>query len=179
MPPKPFKATIEDSVPKVDDDIAVGEDLEFQRKWWRFETFVWTFFFLVLVADGLGLFGRGWLSKAEKQTPDGALTLHYEWVERAATPSIMSFDLGPAAVHDGAVRLFVSNSIVRDLGARRISPEPLRSEMVDGGIVYTFPGEGGRMVVQIALAPELPGEDRFQVAIPGSKPLRGKVLIVP
>ena len=179
MHAKPFKTTIDDSVPKVDDDIAVGEDIEFQRKWWRFETVVWSFFLLVLVADGLGLFGRGWLSKAEKHTADGSLTLHYEWVERAATPSIMSFDFGPAAIHDGAVKLYVSNSIVKELGPRRISPEPLRSEMVDGGIVYTFPGAGRNMVVQIALAPEFPGEDRFQVAVPGNNPIRGKVLIVP
>lgn len=176
---KPFQAKIEDSVPKVDDEIAVGEDLDFQRKWWRFEKSVWLFFFLVLIADGLGLLGRGWLSKAEKHTSDGSLTLKYDWIERASTPSVMSFQLGKSALHDGAVQLYVSNSIVKELGAQRISPQPLRSELGNAGITYTFPAGRGARIVQIELAPQFPGEARFQVAVPGSDSIRGKILIVP
>lgn len=173
------KSKTQDSVPKVDAEIAVGENLDFQRKWWRFETVVWCLFFLLLVADGLGLLGRGWLSKARKHTPGGALTLDYEWAERAATPSLMTFDFGNSAIHDGAVQLYVSNSVVKQLGAQRISPQPLHSELVDGGITYTFPAGGGSMVVQIELTPQFPGEASFQVAVPGSRPIHGQVVIFP
>jgi hypothetical protein len=65
-------------VPKIDDQVAVGEDLDFQCKWWRFEDAVWCVFLAVLICDLLGLFGRGWFAKAERSTPDEALTLHYE-----------------------------------------------------------------------------------------------------
>ena len=54
-----FTKPVEDSVAKVNDEIAVGEDLEFQRKWWRFENIAWIFFALIIVLDVAGLFGRG------------------------------------------------------------------------------------------------------------------------
>jgi hypothetical protein len=54
---------VEDTVPKIGNELAVGEDLEFQRRWWRFERVVWTIFLLILVADLAGLLGRGPLSK--------------------------------------------------------------------------------------------------------------------
>ena len=89
-----FLNPVEDSVPKVDDEIAVGEDLEFQRRWWRFEKLVWTVFLIVIVCDLAGLFGRGWLAKAEASTPDRALTVSYERIERANTPSTMTLRFG-------------------------------------------------------------------------------------
>lgn len=50
MPATKFSEPIEDSVSKVDDAIAVGEDLNFQRRWWRFERAIWVAFALILVA---------------------------------------------------------------------------------------------------------------------------------
>lgn len=170
---------VKDTVPKIDGDIAVGENLDFQRRWWHFERFIWIFFLLVLIADVLGLFGRGWLSKAELHTPDRALTLHYDWVERNSTPSVMTLYFGPAAVHNGRVQIFVSDSIIKSLGAQRIAPEPAASEIGQDGITYTIPANGGKMSMEIGLMPNFPGEERFEVRIPGSQPLRGTVFVVP
>lgn len=184
MPVQPLKSQMKeskvgDSVPKVAGEIAVGEDLEFQRRWWRFERIVWGFLLLVLVADVLGLFGRGWLSKAERHSTDGALTLHYEWVERASTPSIMTLDFGNPAIHDGRVQFYVSSSVVRPLGAQRISPQPQSSTIGDGGITYTFPATAAPMTVQIELMPSFPGIHPFEIRVPGSQPIRGKIVVVP
>ncbi len=52
---------VEDTVPKVDNEVAVGEDLPFQRKWWKFENAVWIVFSIVILLDLLGVFGRGYL----------------------------------------------------------------------------------------------------------------------
>ncbi|HEV2136094.1 MAG TPA: hypothetical protein VGR47_17785 [Terracidiphilus sp.] len=175
----PPKTKLGDTVPKVAGDISVGEDLEFQRKWWRFEQIVWMLFLAVIVADLLGLFGRGWLAKAEKHTSDDALTLHYERIERTSTPSIMTLDFGPAAIHEGRVQVFVSNSIVKELGARRISPQPQASTIGDNGITYTFPATGGKMMISISLMPELPAENNFEVRVAGSTAIRGHVYVMP
>ncbi len=51
MAAKSFSQPVEESVSKVNDEIAVGEDLDFQRKWWRFEKFVWILFSLIIVLD--------------------------------------------------------------------------------------------------------------------------------
>ncbi len=100
----PFASPVEDSVPKVDDEVAVGEDLEFQRRWWRFERIVWIFFTLLIVCDLLGLFGRGPLAKAQLHSSDGALNVRYERIERTGTPSMMVIQFGPAAVRDGKIQ---------------------------------------------------------------------------
>jgi hypothetical protein len=167
-PPADFKTDpVEDTVPKVEDEIAVGEDLDFQRRWWKFERVVWTFFLLILVCDLLGLFGRGWLAKAKASPPDGALNLDAERSARGSTPSIMTLHLGQAAIHDGKIRIFISDSLVRPLGAQRVSPQPAESALADGGISYTFPATGAPATVQIALEPSFPGSHSFRIQVLG------------
>jgi hypothetical protein len=175
----PFSKPVEDSVPKVDNAIAVGEDLDFQRKWWRFERIAWVLFGVIILCDVLGLFGRGYLANAERRTGDGSVDLKYERVERASTPSIMTFRFGPSAVHDGRIRLFVSEDVVKALGAQRISPQPAESVVGGGGITYTFPASDPDAVVEIMLEPSFPGVHSFEVGVPGSEMVREKVAVVP
>src|ERR1700753_3009847 len=95
----PLAERVLDRVPRVDDAVSVGEDLDFQRRWWKFENAAWLLLVLILIADGLGVFGRGWLAKTESRTPDGALDIRYERVERTGTPSEMTLVIGPGAIH--------------------------------------------------------------------------------
>jgi hypothetical protein len=179
MPEQPFTAPVEDSVPKIADKVAVGEDLEFQRKWWRFERIIWSFFALMIVCDLLGVFGRGWLAKAERATPDQALILHYDRVERTSTPSMMTLHFGPAAIQNGRVQVFISDSIVKGLGAERVSPEPVVSATGDDGITYQFAATQAPADVQISLEPAKPGRQQFRVQLQGEPPLAGSVVVVP
>ena len=64
---------VEDTVQKINNELAVGEDLEFQRKWWKVERGIWIFFLLLIIADLLGAFGRGWLAKAHRAASDNSL----------------------------------------------------------------------------------------------------------
>ena len=179
MPEEPFTSPVQDSVPKVDQQIAVGENLEFQRKWWRFERIVWSIFLLILVCDLLGLFGRGLLSKAKRVSADGSLTLDYERMERADTPSIMTLHFANDAIHDGRVQVFVSRGVIGPLGAQRISPQPLVSAIGKGGITYTFAATQGPGVVQIALKPSFPGPHTFSMRMAGGEPIEGSVFVFP
>src|SRR3978361_2330098 len=162
----PFTSPVEDSVPKVDGTVAVGEDLKFQRKWWRFESAIWGFFLFCLVCALLGLFGRGDLAKAKVSTADQTLMLDYERIERAGTPSIMPLHFGQSAIHDGRINVFISQSIVKRLGAQRISPQPALSTLSNGGITYTFAAEGPS-VVEISLSTSFPGSQRFTMSFWG------------
>jgi hypothetical protein len=179
MPQQPFTSPVQDTVPKVDQQIAVGENLEFQRKWWRFERIVWSVFLLILVCDLLGLFGRGLLSKAKQVSADGSLTLEYERMERADTPSIMTLHFADGAIHDGRVQVFVSRAVVGSLGAQRVSPQPLISAIGKGGITYTFAATQGPAVVQIALKPSFPGPHKFSMRMVGGEPIEGSVFVFP
>ncbi|RRA48722.1 hypothetical protein [Acidipila sp. EB88] len=144
---------VEDSIAKVDNELAVGEDLDFQRRWWRFEKWIWRFFALLVLADIAGLFGRGPLAKAQKHTPDGAMHIKYERIERFSTPSILTIQLGPASVRKGTVHVWVSSSVVDRLGNQRVIPAPSQSEVVKDGVIYTFPADDVPSEIAFALQP--------------------------
>jgi hypothetical protein len=173
-----------DKIPRIDDAIAVGEDLKFQRTWWRFEQLAWLILILVLIADALGLLGRGWLARAQRATPDGALHVRYERIERTGTPSQMTIEFGPASIRNGRVHLFASESLVRELGAQRIIPEPLVSQLTPDGITYTFAATDSRATVSFALEPSFPGVHQIELRIPESDGspsdiVRARVAVLP
>lgn len=174
-----FLNPVEDSVPKVDDEIAVGEDLDFQRRWWRFEKIVWAVFLIVIACDLAGLFGRGWLAKAQASTPDKALTVEYDRIERANTPSTMTLRFGAAAIRGGHVQLYLSDSVVHDLGAQRIAPQPATSTPGQGGISYVIPVTTAPAAVQVQLQPSAPGRYTFKVQLADTAPITRRVLVLP
>jgi hypothetical protein len=178
MSEEAFLSPVEDTVPKTG-DVAVGEDLEFQRAWWRFERGIWIFFLLLLIADLLGLFGRGWLAKAKAVDQSQTLSLDYERIERANTPSIMTLHFGRAAIQNGKVKVFVSEEIIKPLGAQRISPQPESSTIGDGGITYTFAATQPPATAEIALSPSFPGAHHFRIQVAGGQPIDGDVVVVP
>ena len=120
-----FSQPVEESVSKVNNEIEVGEDLDFQRKWWRFENFVWVIFSLIIVLDLCGVFGRGPFAKAERRTADGTIDVKYERIERTESPSILTIRFGQSAIVDGKIKLYISESLVQGLGTQRIIPAPL------------------------------------------------------
>ena len=170
---------VEDSVPKVDGAVAVGEDLDFQRRWWRFEHIVWSVFLLVIICDLLGLFGRGYLANAKRSTTDQTMDLKYERIERAKAPSIMSVSFGPSAIQNGAIHLFVSESIVKELGAQRVVPQPASSTVGNGGITYTFPATSVPATVDFSLSPNHPGIHDFTIGVAGAEMVKARVTIFP
>ncbi len=175
----PFKKPVEDSVSKVNNEIAVGEDLNFQRKWWRFEKIIWTIFTAIVILDLLGAFGRGYLAHNRIHTPDNVLDMKYDRIARFDTPSNMSVSFGPGAVRDGKVQLFVSQSVISDLGAQRISPQPQTSTVGNGGALYTFDATRPPAIVQIAFQSSKPGLHHITVQVPGTEALHARVLVMP
>lgn len=179
MPQQIETKPVGDDVPRIEGDVAVGEDLEFQRKWWRFEKIIWTFFVVVLIADLSGLLGRGPLANADRQTGDGVLRVKYERVQRENTSSIMTILPQESAMHDGKLRLFVSNSILDKFGAQRVIPQPETSSVGDGGVTYTFAAQGMPMTVQLELKPSFIGRHAFTIGIPGGESVQAKSLVLP
>ena len=179
LPPSMPLRTVADTVAKIDDSVAVGEDLEFQRKWWKFERGVWIFFGLIVVCDLLGVFGRGYVATAERKSADRTVDVHYDRIERANTSSRMTIRFGQPAIRNGEIHLFVSTSLVRDLGAERISPQPGKSAVGSGGITYTFPTTGLPASVDIAVSPSYSGVHTFTVGVPGADMVTAKVTVLP
>ena len=166
-------------VPKVDDAIAVGEDLKFQEKWWTFERAAWSFFVLVLIADVLGMFGSGWLANATIAQPGSAMVVKYERVERSGTPSKMQIQFDPDAAANGKLVVFVSDTVLKGLGAQRVIPQPETSTVLKDGVLYTFsagttPGEIG-----FEMQPSAPGVHWFHIQVQGKSMVSARVVVMP
>src|ERR1700761_2289644 len=127
MVTEPFTTPVQDSVAKVNDDIQVGENLDFQRKWWRFENMVWIFFTLIIVLDIAGLFGRGPIAKAERRAADGTIDVKYERIERTDSPSVLNIRIGPYEIVVGKSKVNISESLVKSLGTQRVIPAPIET----------------------------------------------------
>lgn len=170
---------VSDSVPKINGEVAVGEDLRFQRRWWRFEQMVWWTFAAVLVCNLAGLLGRGPLAKASKVSDDGTLRVEYERIQRFETPSMLRVQFGPGAARDGKLEVWTSESLVRDLGNQRIVPQPLSSKLDTGRLLYTFPTDRVPATVEFALQPISPGRHELELQVPGRTALRLGIFVVP
>ncbi|HET6216756.1 MAG TPA: hypothetical protein VFE27_07020 [Acidobacteriaceae bacterium] len=179
MATKPFTRPVENSVAKVNDEVAVGEDLEFQRKWWRFENAAWIAFTLIIVLDLSGLFGRGPLAKAQRHAADGTMDVKYERIERTASPSIMTIQFGPSAIKDGKVQLYIGNSLIKLLGTQRVIPAPQETVVGEGGLTYSFPASKPPASVDLALQPLGPGIFDFTIGVVGAQRVHAKVVVVP
>ena len=179
MVTEPSTTPVTQSAPRVNSEIEVGEDLEFQRKWWRFENLVWILFTLIIVLDIAGLFGRGPIAKAERRSADGTINVRYERIERTDSPSILTVEFGPSAIQDGKIKLYVSESLVKSLGTQRVIPAPIETTVGDGGLTYTLPASKLPATVDLALQPSGPGIFHFTIGVVDHKPVEAKVFVVP
>ena len=177
--PEIERPPVSDSVAQVDREVAVGEDLDFQRRWWRFERAIWVLFVVILLLDLAGAFGRGPLAHAELHTPDGELRVNYERIERNGTPSMLTITLGPRSTAHGTATISLSDSVVSGLGTQRVIPQPATTVVGRDGLTYTFPVAGGPAVVRLQLQPSAAGIYAFTVAVPGEKPLAARVVVAP
>ena len=174
-----FTRPVEDSVARVNDEVAVGEDLDFQRKWWRFENAIWVLFTLIILLDLAGLFGRGPIAQAHRAATDGTINVKYERIERSDSPSILTVQFAASAIHDGKVKLYVSDTLVKALGTQRVIPSPLESVVGDGGVTYTFLATKPPAFADLALQPAGPGLFEFTIAVEGAQPVHAKIFVVP
>jgi hypothetical protein len=170
---------VEDSIAKVNDEVAVGEDLDFQRKWWRFENAAWVVFTLIIILDLSGLFGRGPIASAERRSADGVFDVKYERIERTDSPSILTVQFAQSAIQNGKIQLYVSNSLIKQLGTQRVIPAPQDTVVGEGGLTYTFPASRSPASVDLALQPSGPGIYDFTIGVVGSPPVQAKVVVVP
>ena len=179
MPVSHETRPVEDSVPKVNDELAVGSDLEFQGRWEKLETIVWFFLVIFLLLSFAGLFGRGPLANVTAQAPDGSMQVDYERFERFSTPSVLTVRINPASVRNRQVQLWVSESLVKPLGNQRIIPQPEKSEIGAGGITYTFPATETSTSIEFQTQPSAIGKSELKMRIPGSAELDLNVYVMP
>ena len=125
----------------VNDELEVGYDEAFEKKWRRIELSSHGLMLLIVLAALAGLFGQGPLSHRTHQTPDGRLAVDFEPLARFGTTTQVTLHLSSSDPADSApnpVRVFVSSALIEPLGLQQVIPEPVSTEPAGGGVIYTF-----------------------------------------
>ena len=172
-----FESPVQDSVPKINEEVAVGEDLGFQRRWWKFEAAMWWVIAAFLLLNLAGVFGRGPFAHARRS--NAAMVVKYDRVERTGTPSILVVQLQPPVLAQRSVKLHVSQSLVEELGTQRVIPSPTETAVGSGGLTYTFAAEPGPGSVEFALQPAHPGIFKLTLQVAGYPEISARVVVVP
>jgi hypothetical protein len=170
---------VEDSVPKVNDELAVGSDVEFQHRWESLENVIWIFLVIFLLLSLLGFFGRGPMANVKTNAPDGSMKVQYERFQRFSTPSVMTVQIAPAAIHNGKVELWVSEALVKPLGNQRVIPQPDKSQVGDGGVLYAFPVSQGQASIEFQTQPSKIGKTELKLRVPGYSELDLNIYVFP
>lgn len=91
----------------------IEEEMPFQRRAWRVERIGWAVMALFVLAALLGATGRGGpLAQAEATTPDGALRIRYERIQRFNAPSTLHIEARRAPA-DGVLELRLDHDLLR------------------------------------------------------------------
>ncbi len=140
---------------RVNDELEVGFDARFERRW------MWAerggrLFMLAFVAAGLsGLLGRGPFSHRTSTVPGAALAVDYEPIMRAQTQTQITLHIRNETALP-TVQVFVSTQLVEPMGLSRILPQPLAEQAAGMGMNLTFAMPPGtqdghvRLIVQPA-----------------------------
>jgi hypothetical protein len=119
--------------------LEIDQELPYQRRAWQRQRVMWVLLTLVLLAALLGLFGPGLLSDAHAGDTSAPLWLEYpRFAHTYADADTLRFQVAPAAVNAGQVRLWVSRDYLERVEVRRIEPEPEAVETTGDRYIYVF-----------------------------------------
>jgi len=175
------KSSPRSGLSRVNDELALGYDSEFERQWWNIEVGLWCFLSLLIIVGLTGLLGHGPLAHKTVGTMDGALVVKYQRVARYKTPDVMTIFVSPRLYQDGKAHLWLSRAIVEKAGLQRIIPEPEQSLPGEDGVTYIFPVSNPERptLIELAKEPSSPGAFVEEVRTDSQHDMFMRTFIVP
>lgn len=166
---------------RVNGELTIGNNQDFEQLWWRLEVGVWSFLAVWLACALSGILGRGPLAHREAATRDGALMVRFEHIARYKTPAVMQVRVMPALYRDGMARIWINRVIVEQLGIERPTPQPLAAAAGEDGISYTFAtgNPNAPTIVEFALEPQAAGVFHQEVRADAAHDIRMDAITLP
>jgi hypothetical protein len=161
-------------------DLEVAENPSLQRKHWRTERIGWCVMALTVLAETLGAFGGGPLSKATAGS-DGPLTLEYERLSRMTRSTSLRVHVDPAAAAGGEVRIWLGRGYLNGVDVERITPPPLGVQVGTNRQTNMFGTRhvSGPLEITFGLRPRAIGTLRGEAGLDGGAPIRFSQFIFP
>lgn len=154
MEPEPYRA------------LEIDADHRQQRREWATQRVAKVGLLALLIAIGLGLFGRGGpISTVEKTAGDGAARLEYQRFVRHHSPDAL--EIG-ARARSTTVRVCIASAYLKQVQLEHITPMPERAISADGVVVYLFnTAPAARLHATFHFSPDSVGRLRGWIAVDG------------
>jgi hypothetical protein len=165
---------------RVNEELEVGFDQRFERQWRRAEQAGRWVMVLFVVAGLAGFLGRGPFSHRTAASPGTGIAVDFEPIARAQAATQVTFKLDNTSPED-TVDLFVGTNVVEPMGLQKVEPQPVRTQVVDGGMVMTIgmpPGTKDAKV-RLMLEPTALGANELVVQRTGFATQRWTQFVLP
>ena len=135
---------------QVNEELEVGFDQRFEHLWRRAEEVGRWVMVLFVVAVIAGFLGRGPYSHETVKNEGTGLAVDFEPVARSQAGTQVTLKLDNSSASP-TIDIFVGSNIVEPMGLQRVEPQPVRTRLVDGGMVMTFPVPPGTRDAKLRL----------------------------
>ena len=159
--------------------LQIEQDLEHQRRAWKWRRIGWTLIAVVLLAALAGLFGPpGPLSHATAGEPGSALWVEHPRFLRMSHPAAMRVHLRTA---DPAPRLWLDERLLGSLDVDHLIPQAESATAAPGRVVFEFATQpaAGTAVVLLAIEATGPGLVDGRMGLVGGPEVRVRQLVYP
>jgi hypothetical protein len=162
--------------------LELGEDPEFQRRFWRIQNAGLVVMGLFLLAGALGIFGgAGPLASTTSASDHSQLTISHPRFLRNRAPIDLDIHVQPGALHQSHAEIEVDLTYIQQFDILNINPEPV--EMLGGpeSIIYVFKMVDTDQTMQVTfhMQPERSGLVTARIGQPGEPDIEFRQLIYP
>ena len=158
-----------DEVVRRQDDLEIEENMQAQRRLWKFQRVGRGVALLILVLSVAGVFGRGPLSSHVLES--GGSSVAYERIAHRDAPQVLRFKVPLRLAEAGKLQLVIGSETFSRLRLEQIVPEPSTAMLGPHGTVFLFdvttaPASGGHVELSFALEATQVGlhEEHFSIA---------------
>lgn len=162
-------------------ELELDDDIDFQRRSWKFQRAGRFLMALLVVLALLGLFGGGPLSNATAGGEGAKLSIEYSRFARLSGTSTLRLRLAPGAATGGEAKIRISREFLDGVQVDTITPEPTESEAGEEHTIFTFaiPDATQPAIIEFHFRPLKFGRLSADVGLVGETRVRLAPLVYP
>ena len=166
---------------KTSPSLELEQDIDAQRREWRFERAGWLLIVVLVVAALTGAFGDGPLARHVARSPVNGATVEYDRVVRSGTASTLTLMLGASDATDTIADFAFDRRYLASMGVDRITPAPIESRASNEWVVYRIrrATAGQPAQVDIVVSPQGIGRRRLVIETFGFGTIELRQFILP
>lgn len=119
-------------------DLEIAQDLVWQERMWKAERIGWVVAVMLLLANFVGLVGRGPLSQTLTGEQGDVIWVEYDRIAHLKAAATVRVHLGEEVLAADAVEIWLRQPYLNQMQISRITPEPSQVAVARDRYVYTF-----------------------------------------